>query len=103
MFGILFMALVSYTTGAVISVYALVSASTTRSEILLSLLLSPSAWLEFAAYSLAASEGILFLLSVFARRSRAEVRSLAKIAILCILIIIVSAVIEAALISSINL
>ncbi len=102
-FGVLFMALVSYATGTVISAYALVSASATRSEILLSLFLSPSTWLEFTAYSLAASEGILFLLSVFAKRSRAEGKNLAKAVLSCVAILILSAVIEAALITGASL
>lgn len=99
-FGVLFMVLVSYGTGTVISAYALLSASTARSEILLVLFSSPSTWLEFAAYSLAASEGMLFLLGIFTRRFREEGKTLAKTVLACILILIVGAVIEAALIQA---
>jgi len=98
MLGVLLMAFVSYSTGIVISAYALLSTSTTSSEILQSFFLFPTTWLELIAYSLAASEGLLLLLGVLTRRLREEGKNLAKTVLLCVTLLMISAVIESILV-----
>ena len=97
--GVLFMALASYSTGVGISALTLFAASTTRIEILQTLFLAPSTWIEFVAYSLAASEGMMLLLSIFTRRFREEGKKLAITVLACVTLLIAGAVVETVLIT----
>lgn len=99
-FGVLFMVFVSYSTGLVISAYSLLSTSVTRLEILQATFLVPSTWLEVIAYSLAASEGTLFLLGVLTRRFKEEGKTLLKTILVCVALLIVGAVIESILVQA---
>lgn len=99
-FGALFMALVSYSTGLVISALSLLSTSVTRLQLLQMAFLFPWTWLEGIAYSLAASEGVLFLLGVLTRRFREEGKTLLKTILVCVALLIVGAVIESVIIQA---
>jgi len=97
-FGTSFMAYVSYNTGLLLSVLA-TTQSITVIDLFLSTLLLPTTWMELVAYSLASTQGIMFLLGVFTRRLRDEVKNLIKVFLICLLLLGLGAVIESALIT----
>jgi hypothetical protein len=96
-FGGIFMGLISYNTGLVLAADAIYY-SVSRPVILLNIFTYPSTWLETVVYSLAASEGIIFLFSITNGSWRIGVKRLLLTVIACILILTVSAVIETSLI-----
>lgn len=92
-FGQIFMALTSYTTGLVFSADA-IAYSVNRINILQNLFFYPSTWLETVVYSLAASEGFIFLLSFIKGNYVKESKRLAITIMICVAVLILSAVIE---------
>ena len=97
-FGQIFMALVSYNTGLVLSADAIVY-SVNRINVLQNLFFYPPMWLETVVYGLAASEGIIFLLSFIKGNYVKESKRLAVTIMMCVAILFVSAVIESLIIS----
>lgn len=93
--GILFMALISYNTGMVISAAALLSSSTSRLSILLATFLFPWTWMELLSYSLASAQGIMFILGVSTGRFRNEVKWTLISALICLILLGLGAYIEA--------
>jgi len=97
-FGTSFMSFVSYNTGLLLSVLA-TTRSITVIDLFLSTLLLPTTWMEIVAYSLASTQGIMFLLGVFTRRLRDELKNFIKVFLICLLLLGLGAVIESALIT----
>lgn len=100
-FGTLFMAIVSYNTGIVLSAAALISPSATQAELYLTTLTFPWTWLELLAYSLASAQGISLLIGALTGRFRQEAKQTLKTAAICILLLLIGAVIEANALKSI--
>lgn len=98
LFGTSFMGFVSYNTGLILAALA-ITQSITGVDLFLSTLLLPTTWMELVAYSLASSQGIMFLLGVFLRRMRDEGKTFIKILIICLLLLGVGAIIESILIT----
>ena len=97
-FGTFFMATVGYNTGIVFSASAIISHSATSLQLLGFTALLPFFWLEVIAYSLAASEGILFLFGVLTRRFKEESKNLLKTILVCVALLVVGAIVESILI-----
>jgi hypothetical protein len=96
-FGQIFMALTSYSTGLVISAEAIAN-SVNRLTLLQNLFFYPSTWLETVVYGLAASESIIFLLCVIKGDYKKEIKRLVLTIVACVVILTISAVIESLLI-----
>lgn len=96
--GALFLVFVSYNTGVVLSATAIISGMPSL-ELFLTLLLVPSTWLEIMAYSLAANEGTLLILSILKKHFKRELRTLAKTVLICAALLTVGAIVESILIS----
>lgn len=92
--GTLFMAFVSYNTGAVLSAVAIVS-HINRLNILLTIFLFPWTWMEILAYSLASTQGTMLLLGLRSGRFMRELRQTLKVTLICIALLLVGAFIEA--------
>lgn len=97
-FGTSFMAYVSYNTGLLLSAFA-TTKSITAIDLFLSTLVLPTTCMELVAYSLASTQGIMFLLGVLTRRLREEGKNLIKAFLICLLLLGLGAMIESALIT----
>ena len=76
-FGTAFMALVGYSTGIFLAALPIVNPSYTSSLTLaFTTLILPWAWMEFTAYSLASSAGLMMIVSALRRTLRKDVRKL---------------------------
>ena len=92
-FGVYLTFLVGYDLGIIIS--ALSTAYMYDKTLLIEgVLFSPIKWLEFTAYALAASEGVMVLFALFTKRLTKESRKTLLMFFGCMSFIITSAIIE---------
>jgi RNA polymerase subunit RPABC4/transcription elongation factor Spt4 len=100
-FGTAFMAFVGYNTGMVLAALALLNPQLGSPVALaLTLFLFPWTWMEFVAYSLASSTGLMVIISIIGRRLRVEARKFLIILVIAIFLLIIGAIIEELAISS---
>jgi hypothetical protein len=92
------LAFVSYNTGIMASALAQASGSITAIEIFLTMFLFPWAWLEIAAYSLASAQSIMLLVGGFTRSLRQEAKYFLISLTICLFLLGLAAIIEAAFI-----
>ncbi len=93
--GSAFMTFVSYSTGMVLSAIS-ITRQISVSTIFFRLLLIPFFWLEVISYSLASTQGIMLLLGCLSKNCRREGRNLLIVIGVCILLLVIAAVEEAA-------
>jgi hypothetical protein len=94
-FGTAFMTFVGYNTGVVLSALSLLSPQSGNAVTLaLTLFLFPWTWMEFAAYSLASSAGLMVIISAIGRRLRMEARRFLIALAIATFLLIVGAIIE---------
>ncbi|MCJ7635752.1 stage II sporulation protein M [Candidatus Bathyarchaeota archaeon] len=100
-FGTAFMAFVGYNTGLVLSAVVIVNPQAPTSLVLaFTTLLFPWAWMEFIAYSLASSGGLMVIVSALGRTLRKEARKFLILFTVVVVLLIVGAVIEGLAIST---
>jgi hypothetical protein len=89
-FGTAFMAFVGYNTGVVLSALSLLNPQSGSGVALaLTLFLFPWTWMEFGAYSLGSSAGLMVIISAIGKRLRIEARRfLIALAIVAFLLIV---------------
>lgn len=90
-FGQVFLVIIGYNTGVVLSAYAIVQ-SINRVTVLRNILFYPTTLLDCMVFGLAASEGFIFLLSIIKRSYVAEGKRLIIAMIVCIAVLAVSEV-----------
>ena len=89
------MTFVGYNTGVVLSALSLLSPQSGNAVALaLTLFLFPWTWMEFAAYSLASSAGLMVIISAIGRRLRMEARRFLIALAIATFLLIVGAIIE---------
>jgi hypothetical protein len=94
-FGTAFMAFVGYNTGLVLSAVVIINPqSLTSLALAFATLLFPWTWMEFIAYSLASSEGLMVIVSALGHTLRKEARKFLMIFAIAIVLLIVGAIIE---------
>lgn len=98
--GVAFGAYVLYNTGAVIAAIA-ISNEVPPALSLITLFLTPIAWLEFIAYSTAMAESIWLARRLWQRRGKHELINACKFISVCAVILLVAALIEAVMIYSV--
>jgi len=95
-FGTAFMAFVGYSTGTVLSALAIVSSGSTDAFFLaLATLSLPWSWMEFIAYSLASSEGMMIILALVGRTLRREAKTLLIVMAVSVALLVLGAIAEA--------
>lgn len=92
--GMLYLTQVGFNTGYVLAAYALTNAYIDATEFFLLTLINPVAWVEFTAYSLASSEGVMLILSIIFRFLRKEVKNLFITLIVAVSLLILSGYLE---------
>jgi hypothetical protein len=94
-FGTAFMAFVGYNTGLVLSAVVIINPqSLTSLALAFATLLFPWTWMEFIAYSLASSEGLMVIVSAVGRTFRKEAKRLLIIFAIAIILLAVGSIIE---------
>lgn len=99
-FGTALMVFASYSFGVVLSALATTQLGVNVPLIFLNLLTFPFFWLELIAYSLASTQGNMLLLGYLTKNGKKEARNLIISVGVCILLLVVSAVMEAALLTT---
>ncbi len=100
-FGTAFMAFVGYNTGIVLSAVALVNPSAGSGVVLaFATMLFPWTWMEFTAYSLASSEGIIVVISAIRRTLTKESRRLLIVLAVAVILLVIGAITEELAINS---
>lgn len=98
-FGTALMVFASYSTGVILSALATTQLGVNAPQILSNLLTYPFFWLELIAYCLAATQGNMLLLGYLTKCGEEEVRNLIKYLGICVLLLAVSALMEANLLT----
>lgn len=97
--GLLFECYVLYSTGAVIAAYvAYEDIQVSPLLLFFSLFIFPFAWLEFLAYSTAMAESVWLIRRIIQRRIRREIKNAGVLVSICVVMLLVAAIIEVALI-----
>lgn len=95
--GLIFGGYVLYNTGVVIAAIAM-SKGFHPTLIFLVLFITPIAWLEFIAYSIAMSESVWLTRRLLQRRGKHELINAAKFISICTVILLISAIVETVMI-----
>ncbi len=99
--GVVSLGVVGFSSGNVLAAIALSSPyPISASDLFTYTLATPVAWIEFAAYSLASSEGIMIIISVFSRRLRKEAKALLLTLVVSILLLVLGGFVEVSLIEA---
>jgi len=99
--GMLSLGVVGFSSGNVLAAIALSSPNPISSTVLiLYTLATPVAWIEFVAYSLASSEGIMIIVSVFSRCLRKEARTFLLVLVASISLLVLGGFVEVFLIDA---
>ena len=94
-FGTAFMALVGYSTGVFFAALPIVNPSSPSSLTLaFTTLILPWTWMEFTAYSLASSAGLMIIVSAIRRTLRKDVRKLLITLAVSVALLAIGAVLE---------
>ncbi|MEM3641147.1 MAG: stage II sporulation protein M [Candidatus Bathyarchaeia archaeon] len=99
--GVAFGTYVLFNTGAVIAAIA-ISKGVPPALTLIALFLTPVFWLEFIAYSTAMAESVWLTYRLWWRRGKHELINACKFISVCAVILLVAAIIEAAMIYSVQ-
>jgi hypothetical protein len=96
--GIILMPIISYNTGLIFSAIATVN-EIPKLSLLISIFLSPIFWFELIAFNLATTHGIMIILGLATKSFKKEAFNLLKAFLATIAILVISAIIEIALIT----
>lgn len=99
-FGPLFGGYVFYNTGTVIAAVA-IAEHFPPTLTFLALFLTPIAWLEFLAYSIAIAESVWLIRRILQRRGKHELVNASKFLLICAIILFAAAIIETILIQAV--
>jgi len=99
--GVASLGVVGFSSGNVLAAIALSSPSfISATDLFAYTLATPVAWIEFAAYSLASSEGIMIIISVFSRLLRREAKVFLLTLIVSISLLVLGGFVEVFLIGA---
>ncbi|UCH01803.1 MAG: zinc ribbon domain-containing protein [Candidatus Bathyarchaeota archaeon] len=93
LYGTYILALASHNTGIFIAALAQLSGDTSM-ELFLTLLGVPWTWFEFAAFSIASAQGMLFLYTLFRGKWRMELRNVVISLTICLGLLLIGAGLE---------
>lgn len=93
-FGTALMAFVGYSTGTVLSALALVYKEPSALLLALATLGLPWAWMEFTAYSLASSEGMMIIVALVGRTLRREAKTFLIVLAASVALLVLGALVE---------
>jgi hypothetical protein len=99
--GMASLGVVGFSSGNVLAAIALSSPNfISATDLFAYTLATPVAWIEFAAYSLASSEGIMIIISVFSRRLRREAKVFLLTLVVSISLLVLGGFVEVFLIGA---
>jgi hypothetical protein len=96
--GIILLPIISYNTGLIFSAISTVN-EIPRVSLLTSIFLSPIFWFELVAFNLATTHGIMIVIGLATRNFKKEAFNLLKAFVATIAILIISAILEIAMIT----
>jgi hypothetical protein len=94
LFGPAFMAYVGYSTGVVLAAAAILSPTSSPLALAFASLLFPWTWLEFSAYSLASTAGLMIIVSTLRHKLRKEVIRFLIALVVSVALLTLAAVLE---------